>query len=785
MSSWQKPWQANLRKVVHAFNATVILGAILIGFTWLAIEVKIRLEDQEFQRETIADLNSYALLFEQDMLRTSNDLDRIIKFLRRGHERFGATVDWPSLLTDEFVVNARAVQIAVIDKNGIMISSTAMLRPKQPVDLSDRQHFRVHTLSSSDSLYISKPILGRASGKWSVQFTRPILSVDGKFDGVIVASLDTAALLDAYQSLESLQSASFALIGADDVILAGAGSFANSVGRSYLDGSSTIVLSTPKQQTVVTSEIVDQTRRLVASRKVGAMPLSVVVSIEAKHTSYFGIGGWHVYRVVGVAIAFIVVVAMTASVARQRRRVARITALANTDSLTQMPNRLSFQRQVARAFDGEHNDQDFVLHLVDLDRFKAVNDTYGHPVGDLLLIAVAERLRGSIRNDDVAFRLGGDEFALIQMNAPTQLQASAVAKRICHNLSEPFEIAGHRISIGASIGIAFGRVDALDSTALLQAADMALYLAKSDGRGIFRYFNSGMNAALSHRRRLEADLARAISLSELELHYQPKMAANSTHAIIGYEALIRWRHSEFGLMPPVEFIGIAEDTGLIVDIGAWILEQACRDLAPGPDHLTVAVNCSAVQFSRGNLIEAVATALARSGIAAHRLEIEITESMLMRDEKNITMQLSALRELGVKLSLDDFGTGYSSLSYLQSYPVDCIKIDRSFVSTLGQKRNAGPIIQAIVTLATQLGMSTVAEGVETQEQADTLAELGCTALQGYLFGRPGPAAEIIPPPSRLAETANQADDLDCGDGFSEPCGANSQVASNPEVSMSV
>ena len=785
MSSWQKTSQSALRRAIRALNATVILGAILIGFTWLSIEVKIRMEETEFQRETVADLTSYALLFEQDMLRTANELDRIIKFLRRGHERFGATADWPSLLTDEFVVNARAVQIAVIDKNGLMISSTAMLRPKQPIDLSDRMHFRVHAVSNVDELYISRPILGRASGKWSVQFTRPIRSMDGTFDGVIVASLDPSLLLAAYQSFESMQSASFALIGADDVILAGVGSFANSVGRSNPDSSSAIVLSAPKQETVVTSEIAEQTRRLVASRKVGAMPLSVVVSIEARRTGSSWLAGWHVYRAVVAAFTFIVVVAMTASIVRQRRRVARITALANTDSLTQMPNRLSFQRQVARAFDDDSNDREFALHLVDLDRFKAVNDTYGHPIGDQLLIAVAERLRGSIRNEDVAFRLGGDEFALIQKNAPTQLQASAVAKRICRNLSEPFEISGHRISIGASVGIAFGRVDAADSTALLQAADMALYLAKSDGRGVFRYFNSGMNAALSHRRRLEADLARAISRSELELHYQPKMAANSTHVTIGYEALVRWRHSEFGMMPPAEFIGIAEDTGLIVEIGSWILEQACRDIASRPDHLTVAVNCSPVQFSRGNLIEAVSNALANSGLSAHRLELEITESMLMRDEKSITTQLAALRALGVKLSLDDFGTGYSSLSYLQSYPVDCIKIDRSFVSTLGQKRHAAPIIQAIVTLATQLGMSTVAEGVETQEHADTLAALGCTALQGYLFGRPGPAAEILPPPSDRPETAKLADEPDCGDGLGEPWGVISQVASAPGISMSV
>jgi diguanylate cyclase (GGDEF)-like protein len=378
--------------------------------------------------------------------------------------------------------------------------------------------------------------------------------------------------------------------------------------------------------------------------------------------------------------------------------------------------------------------------FLDLDRFKSVNDSLGHSVGDALLCAVTERLQRVVPGAETVARLGGDEFAIVQSKISPS-DTSELAARVIDALVEPFDVHGHQVIIGTSMGIAMAPADGNDPDQLLRNADMALYRAKADGRGTYHFFQAEMDAQMQERRKLELDLRKALLADQFELYYQPLVNVEGGE-VSGFEALIRWNHPERGLVPPDEFIPVAEEIGLIVPLGDWVLKQACREAATWPGKLTVAVNLSAVQFRNATLALSAVSALAQSGLAASRLELEITETVLLQDDRAVLDALHQFRDLGIRICMDDFGTGYSSLSYLRSFPFDKIKIDRSFISELGKKNDAVAIIRAILQLGSSLGMITTAEGVETEEQLDILRAEGCMQAQGYLFSRPKPAAEI-------------------------------------------
>ncbi len=742
-------WAAHIRPSVWAsrflrwlVQPLLLVGGGLIVITWGAALIKIHAELAQAERMSVADAQNYALLFEQDVLRTASEIDRTIKYLRHSYERLEGVIDWPTLVKEGFTVNNRTVQIAIIDRSGGMITSTAMLRPEKRIDLSDREHFKVHVGSPRDELFISKPLLGRASNKWSIQFTRPFRGPDGGFSGVIVVSLDPDALVSNYGSLQAFTRGSFLLLGSDDIIRASAGDSRYQIGSAYRESERDVIALPNGDGTTIFRSKWDGETRIVGARRVGKLPLEVIVS--APETHLLNVRREAIsYLAVAALITIGVIFGIGRALRRQRRRMSEITALAHHDMLTGLRNRFSYQTEVGNLFKLPSAKRTCALHLIDLDKFKGINDTYGHQVGDLLLQAVAQRLSRGVRAMDHVFRLGGDEFALLQFECTRHDQAAHVAERLCKLLGEPFLINGHELHIGCSIGIASGS-DLLESAdSMLQAADMALYLSKSEGRGTFRFYDRGMDEALARRRQLEVELEQAAERGELELHYQPKMAISGDPIICGFEALVRWRHPKNGMMPPLEFIQLAEETGAIVNIGIWVLLQACTDIKALDPEITVAVNCSAVQFARSDVSAAVKQVLIDTGLEPQRLEIEITETMLMQNDHRTLTQLEAIRRLGVRISLDDFGTGYSSLSYLHTYPVDCIKIDRSFVKTIGTERDAGPIIRAIVAMACELSLTTVAEGVETAEQLAFLQLHGCTSVQGYLFSPPRPAAEAF------------------------------------------
>jgi diguanylate cyclase (GGDEF)-like protein/PAS domain S-box-containing protein len=430
-------------------------------------------------------------------------------------------------------------------------------------------------------------------------------------------------------------------------------------------------------------------------------------------------------------------------ITERKRAEARLAFMAQHDGLTGLPNRNLLRQRMDEILQHTRRSADKVAVLVlGLDHFKAVNDTLGHGAGDKLLRAVAKRLRSTLREEDALARLNSDEFAIVQSGLARPEDAVLLCKRLLEAIGDPFLLDGHSVVVGASIGIAMAPSDGDESEKLLKNADMALSRAKNDSRGTFSFFEAGMDARAQSRRKIEIDLRDAIQNDVLRPDYQPLIDL-STGRITGFEALVRWPHSERGMISPAEFIPVAEETGLINALGGLMLRRACLDAALWPDDVRVAVNLSPLQFRVGNLLSVVMDALKHSGLPARRLELEITETLLLEKSGRVLTTLHALRALGVRISMDDFGTGYSSLSYLRSFPFDKIKIDQSFVRDLGANRDAQAIVRSIISLGIGLGVTITAEGVETEAELSCLRAEGCHEGQGFLFSRARPNAEIV------------------------------------------
>jgi diguanylate cyclase (GGDEF)-like protein/PAS domain S-box-containing protein len=428
-------------------------------------------------------------------------------------------------------------------------------------------------------------------------------------------------------------------------------------------------------------------------------------------------------------------------ITERRRAEERIVHLAHYDALTDLPNRTLFHDRLKRELAGATPDRQLAVLYIDIDEFKSVNDSLGHMIGDALLKSVAASLAGCVRKSDFVARLGGDEFAILQTGITDTDDVMMLVSRIFEAIRSPYQCLGHQVTTDASIGIAMAPRDGSDIDRILKNADLAMYAAKAAGRRTYRFFETDMEAEVRARRSLEIDLRQALVDGGFEVHYQPCVGLQ-TGAITGCEALVRWRHPQRGMISPAEFIPLAEDTGLINQLGEWVLNTACREAANWPDPIRLAVNVSPIQFKSGTLALKVMSALADSGLAASRLELEITEAVLIRDDEAALAVLHDLRAIGVRIALDDFGTGYSSLSYLQRFPFDKIKIDRCFITDIAEPEGSSCIVQAVVNIAAERHMTTTAEGVETEQQRDLLRELGCAEMQGYLFSPPKPAAEV-------------------------------------------
>ncbi|MBR0873830.1 EAL domain-containing protein [Bradyrhizobium tropiciagri] len=437
-------------------------------------------------------------------------------------------------------------------------------------------------------------------------------------------------------------------------------------------------------------------------------------------------------------------------VTEQQRAESQIAFMARHDALTRLPNRTLLAERIEQAVAQVGRGSGFAVLCLDLDNFKQVNDTLGHPVGDELLRAVAERLNSCVREVDTVARLGGDEFAVIQCGVHGSEDCELLARRIVECVGAPYELNGHRVVVGCSVGISLSPGDGTGGEKLLKNADVALYRAKMEGRGTWRFFEPAMDASLQRRRAIELDLREAMAKDEFALYYQPLYDLHLDR-ICGFEALLRWMHPKRGMVPPDQFIPIAEEIGLIIPLGEWVLQRACEQAVTWPSEMKLAVNVSAAQFRDPAFIDVIAGALTASGLSPHRLELEITESVFLANSSETLATLHKLKEQGLRIALDDFGTGYSSLSYLRSFPFDKLKIDKSFVRDATATHGSKSIVRAVISLGRSLGMTTIAEGIETVEQLNHMRAEGCNEAQGFLFSHPVPVSEI---PSKILELRN-------------------------------
>ncbi|KAB2851414.1 MAG: EAL domain-containing protein [Hyphomicrobiaceae bacterium] len=875
-----------------------LMGAATIATLWMGLiynhVTSARSEIQERSRG----LADHARLFEENILRSIGEVDKTLFYLRRHIEQKLGEEDMGSIVARADIASEIIVQVAIIDAKGIMQATSTDPKAK-PIDLSDREHFRAHLNRPQDTLYMSKPMIGRASKRWSVQFTRKLRDRNGDFAGVVVCSLDPAHFTQLYSSINLGPSSSVALVGMDGIVRAAGGATKLSLGQDLAGSELMKRVQRSPNGILTTVSSPDGEVRLVAFRQVKGHPLFVSVSLledealtEVNNTFLrnilfglavtpivFGLsylGAQHQTRLQfalnallrsrrrtareaerlrltlenvthGIllvddkrriqilnrraaellelpeefaahppsfpellhflhkrgeyerlaipegadAISHIApppnlardhifervrpngtvleirtqplsnggFVRTITDITSRRRAQEEIIRLACEDGLTGLANRRELRSKLDRcvgrvraAMEAGAELPRFGLVWIDLDKFKDVNDAFGHPAGDALLQAVARRLRETLRTGDIVARLGGDEFAVLIKPLHSRWQLEVIARRMNEVLCQPFDIGGNCLNISASMGVACAPDDGIDTEQLLQAVDTALYAAKAAGRNIYKFYHVSMTEEMRRRRQIEADLRLAIERNEFVFHYQPIVNVASGH-VTGFEALVRWLHPTRGMVSPADFIPVAEESGLIVTLGEMALRAACMEAAKWPDDLHVAVNVSSLQFKNSDLVAVITRCLAEADIPARRLEIEITESLLL-ERGNATLEtLQQLRKLGVHIAMDDFGTGYSSLSYLRNFPLSKIKIDRSFVADLTTASDRAVIVQSIIEIARTLDLTTTAEGVETEAQLMSLRIMGCTFAQGYLISKPVPSAEI---PGLLEKHASSA-----------------------------
>ncbi len=632
--------------------------------------------------------------------------------------------------------------VTIIDQQGNLLNFSRYW-PVPSVNVSDRDYFIALRDSRNKTIFVSQPVPNRGTGTMTIYLANRFNTPSGAFFGLVLGAMEQSYFEQFYGAIKLGRDGNITLFREDGAHLA---SFPHrSLSQVQLPQSATRIarelIAEEPEDGIVPAGLIDEHARLVAVQQLANYPLVVAVSdttdaIEARlrlQILPIGIAAGLICIAIGVAVALAI---------RQSQAQARFAAAAHHtarhDDLTGLPNRLLFTERLTALLATTRSP--LAVLFLDLDYFKTVNDTLGHVVGDQLLRAVATRVAEEAQPSELVARLGGDEFAIISSQADQPEAALALAERIIARISRPISVEDHRVIAGGSVGIAMAPADGTSVIELLKNADLALYRAKAEGRGQARLFEPEMEHTALSRRSLELDLRSAWENGQFFLVFQPFFRVGD-RKLCGFEALLRWRHPTRGIVAPATFIACAEETGLILPLGAWVLTEACRAAADWPDDVRLAVNLSPLQFRSGHMPDQIREALRVSGLKPSRLELELTESTLLEEGSGIHGALQGLRSQGITIALDDFGTGYSSLSYLRSLPIDRIKIDRGFISRICEDDPSRAIVRAVLQLSAALKLETTAEGIETEEQLETLRAEGCGYVQGYLLGRPMRATE--------------------------------------------
>jgi diguanylate cyclase (GGDEF)-like protein len=748
---WGGRWdRAGVPAFVFAAVAILVLGVIW-GTTLRLLAVERGVADHTATQSSREQFETY----QAQVVRALREVDQTLKVVKYAYELRGGKAAFVELRDRNLLPPDRFFEVRVTDSLGTVVSSS---RPLATASAVDQETLQIQRLG--DTFSVGRPRRDPASGEWRLQFSRRLDSPDGQFAGVVAVAVDSAYFVSGYDSATLGEHGVLGLVGVDGIVRAMRSGDVVTASQ-HVDFAALVSHSQPEVGAdAVSTSPWDGVRRYTNARQLYDFPLAVIVGLSADEqlAASRRDGRTYLWRASAGSVLLIMVIALLAHLSRRlassRRRAAdaqvahaaRIEYLAYHDGLTGLPNRSLFSKLLVQSIHEAHRyNRRLAVLFLDLDRFKQINDTLGHEAGDQLLQEVANRLKACLRDSDTVARLGGDEFVVLLPELDDGKYVVAVGQKILSAVARPFVLIGQEFRVTVSIGISTYPQDGLDERTLTKNADIAMYQAKEMGKNNFQFYSEKLNAHSLERLNLESGLRHALERGEFELEYQAKRDIRSG-GITGLEALLRWRHPDLGTIAPMQFIPIAEDTGLIVPIGKWVFDTVCRQnaawLALGLQPVSIAVNLTARQFSDSRLVSDLAAALSASGMPAHLLELEIAESLLMRDVAASLAILARLKELGVRIAVDDFGIGYLSLSTLKQFPLDSIKIDRSFIRDASSGVEDRALTEAIFAMGRTLSMTVVAQGVETKEQADFLRKNACDEFQGFYFDKPVPAGQI-------------------------------------------
>jgi diguanylate cyclase (GGDEF)-like protein len=751
MSRPASGWRAHVGRLTETRFLVPALMALVLGAIWIGTLNLIRVES--VSAEAAATVSSVELLntYEAQVVRALREIDQTLRLVKYVYETTGVTAGLTELMDRSLMPPEQLFIVQVVDKNGTVIASNRAAEPAATLG----PDYTSALQGATESLWIGKPRKDPASQEWTLHFARRLNTSTGSYAGAVVLSVDAAYFVSAYEEAKLGKRGALGLLGTDgvfrirrsgDTLSAGDhDDYANEVPSGAPDLAPEVSVRTNPWDGIV---------RYTLAQKLFGFPVAVVVGLsqEEQLASTRAKSHTYLWRASVSSVLLILIGTLLGRLswqlarARERENEAklahaqRVEYLAYHDGLTALPNRSLFNKLLAQAIrQAPRFQRQVAIAFIDLDRFKQINDTLGHEAGDQLLQEVARRLKDCLREGDTVARLGGDEFVVLLSDLVATNHAATVAEKIVTAIARPFMLLGQEFRVTASIGISIYPNDGLDAQTLTKNADIAMYQAKEEGKNNFQFYSEKLNANSLERLTLESSLRHALERQEFQLHYQAKRDTASGE-ITGVEALLRWQHPDLGEVAPMQFIPVAEETGLIVPIGKWAIQTACRQSVEwreqGLPRIGMAVNLTARQFCDDNLLADISSILAATGMEPALLQIEIHESLLIQNVDRTLRTLTALKSMGIKIAIDDFGTGYSSLASLQRFPLDAIKIDRSFMRNLVPGSENRTVTEAIIAMGKTLSVTVVAQGVETKAQAEFLRDQACDEFQGFYFNRP-------------------------------------------------